>query len=327
MAYGPILNPQPVTDNDPELGLNWGTTALRDRLTAQRYTVLADSIADGLAPFWTIATGTGGTVFVTGGEGLIQSMATANGSAQMVSTAPAYFPGQVAWMNSAARFGDTGVIGNTRRIGVFTVLSGVPQDGCYFELSGSTLNAVTVKGGVATATTSGSWTKFSTAPFTLDTNYHSFEIRWTSNRADFYIDNALRHVATGGATTLTNTLNFPMTIQSINTTASTNEIIAVRNIGIGRFGTPDVQPVSFAGVQTVAIAGQVTPADSVTTLANQSLSEQLAQNNGAARATVHLLGQILAVLRGQVDTALGDEADTLIGEYLNPASRFTNLTN
>lgn len=229
---------------DQELGLSPALTALRDQQFAQRYTVLADSIADGFANFWSFTNTSGGTSAVSVGEGLVQTTATNGGLAQMVSTAPVYYPGQVAWLNSAIRFGDTGVAGSTLRIGACTVSGTTPQDGFYYELNGTTLNAVTVKSGVTTTVASTSWSKVASYPFTLDTNYHQFEIRWTSNRADFLIDNVLRHTASGGASSISGTLNFPIFIQASNVSAGVNRLIAVRNIGIGRFGTPDTQTVN-----------------------------------------------------------------------------------
>lgn len=231
-------NPLYTQDYDPEYSLGWGTTNLRDRLVAQRYTVLSDSIADGLASFWTSTVANGGTNTVVTGEGLLQTSANALGSAQLSSWNVPYHPGQSAWLNSAIRFGDTGSVGNIRRVGCFTVSGTTPQDGFYYELSGTTLNAVSVKGGVATAVASTSWTKFSTAPFTLTTNYHQLEIRFTSNGAQFYVDNVLRHTASGGATSITSTLNFPITLQNINSSGATNRVLACRNIGMGRFGLP-----------------------------------------------------------------------------------------
>lgn len=259
--YGQLV----TSDYDIEVGSAIGSTGLRDRLMAQRYTVQADSLADGLAGFWTTTTANGGTATSSGGEGLIQTSANANGSAQLSSTSVTYFPGQVGWFNSAVRMGDTGVANNTRRIGVFTVSGTTPQDGFYYELSGTTLNAVIVKAGSATATASSSWSRVSDAPFTLDANYHSFEIRYTANTVWFYIDNVLRHKVSGTNTSITATLNFPITIQSINVGASAaNRLIAVRNCGIGRFGDPS-QPVIESGTSAIAAIGMGggTPHDSV----------------------------------------------------------------
>jgi hypothetical protein len=227
-----------VSDLDPELNTTTGITTLRDRLVAQRYTVLADSVADGLAGFWTQSIANGGTITTTGGEGLLQTSANATGSSQLVSPAPAYFPGQSTWLNSAIRFGDTGSAGNVRRVGACTVSGTTPQDGFYFELNSTGISAVVVKAGVATSTPSASWSRAASAPFTVDTNYNSLEIRWTANRVDFYVNNSVRHTVIGTNTTLTSTLNFPILLQNINSSGATDRLLAVRNIGVGRFGTP-----------------------------------------------------------------------------------------
>ncbi len=245
-----------VAAADLEMATTPGLTSLRDGLVAQRYTVLADSIADGINATWTSTVANGGTTTSTGGEGLIQTSANAAGAALLVSTTVNYFPGQVSWFNSAVRFGDTGSAGNIRRIGVFTLSGTAPQEGYFFELNGTTLNAVVVKAGAMTAVASTSWSRFAVAPFTLDTNYHSFELRWTANSILFYVDNVLRHSVSGTTTPLTTTLNFPMAIQSINTSGATNRLIAVRNCGIGRFGTQDITPVTINNEPSATFRGR-----------------------------------------------------------------------
>lgn len=234
----------------PELNNSVANTSLRDLMVAQRYTVLADSLADGLATFWTSTTANGGTATSTGGEGVLQTSASATGSAQLTSTTIPYLPGQSAWLNSAVRFNDTGSAGNIRRLGVFTISGTTPQEGFYFELSGTTLNAVVVKAGTPTAVASTSWSRVASAPFTLTTNYHSFEIRFTANSVQFYVDNVIRHIHTGTTSAITTTLNFPITLQSINTSGATNRSINVRNIGYGRFGERPPIASSVVAFQT-----------------------------------------------------------------------------
>ena len=73
--------------------------------------------------------------------------------------------------------------------------------------------------------------------------------------------------------------------------------------------------------------GQLLAKMAPTDAAEQSVAELLLQLNGGMRAAVHVLTQILAVSRGFPDPAPGDEADALIGEYLNPANTWANLTN
>lgn len=229
---------QVVADKDTELGITPGYTGLRDRIVAERHTVLSDSLADGINTFWTQTLANGGTATSASGEGQLKTSTATNGSAVLQSTVVNYHPGQVAWLNSAMRFGDTGVAGNIRRLGMFTLSGSTPQEGFYFELNGTTLNAVVAKAGVATAVAVGSWSKFSQFPFTLDANYHSLEIRYTANTVWFYVDNILRHHVSGTTTPLTTTLNFPITLQNVKTSGATDITLAVRNIGTGRFGTP-----------------------------------------------------------------------------------------
>lgn len=245
--YGALV----TSDYDAEIGLSVGATQLRDRLMAERFTVIADSLADGLADFWTSTTANGGTATSTGGEGVISTSASATGSAQLVGRTVRYYPGQVAWFNSAVRFNDTGSAGNVRRIGVFTVSGTTPQDGFYYELDGTDLRACVVKAGVVQSNTiSTSWSRVADAPFTLDTNFHSFELRYTANTVWFIVDNVHRHRYSGTNSPITATLDFPKTIQSINTSGATDRLIAVRNCGIGGFGHPPTDNAWAPGLQT-----------------------------------------------------------------------------
>lgn len=147
---------------------------------------------------------------------------------------------------------------------MFTVSGTTPQQGFYFELNGTTLNAVTVKGGVATAVASTSWTKFSTAPFTLDANYVSFEIRYTANSVWFYINNVLRHNVSGTSASLTASLSLPITVTNVKTSGATDITFAIRNIGNGRFGEPGgtVAETGLSAVESRSVGGG-TPHDSV----------------------------------------------------------------
>lgn len=266
--------PLPTKESDGEIGLVGGLTNYRERVVAPRYTVLADSIADGLASFWTTTAASGGTATVTGGEGVIATSANAAGSIQITSSTPPYLPGQSAWLACSARFGDSGSAGNIRRIGAFTVSGTTPQDGFAFELNGTTFNFVTFKGGVATTVAAASWTKFSTAPFTIDANYHLWEFRWAANRVDVYIDNVHRHSVSPTGSAITNTLNFPITIQSINSSGATDRVVYIRNIGMGRFGTTD-NPITTYSYSVAGVIAINTVLMTIDCQSHRSLSIQL----------------------------------------------------
>lgn len=310
-AWHDLFGRSVISDLDPELSLSTGLTTYRERLVASRYTVLADSIADGLASFWTSTVANGGATTTAGGEGLVQTSTALNGSAQLSSTAPAYHPGQSAWLLAALRFGDTGMVGNTRRVGAFTTAATAPQDGFYFELSDMIFNAVTCKAGVATAVAVGLWSRAAAAPFTLDANYHLFELRWTANRADFYIDSVLRHTVIGTSAPITATLNFPMTVQSINTSGLTNNVIAVRNIGLGRFGVPEA--FSSAGPLSVAKAEDSAAADADVGIPAMAVRKAVPANTSNADGDYEMLQMSAGRLwtSATIDSALPAGSSTI----------------
>lgn len=229
---------QNVSQYSPELNNSVANTSLRDIQVAQRYTLIGDSFVDGLASIWT-STNSGGASApaVSGGEGVIDTGANATGVAQLTSVPLVYLPGQSHWFNSSLRFSDTGSAGNTRRVGPFTVSGTTPQDGFYFELTSSGIAAVSCKAGTPTSVAVGSWSRFAFDPFTLTTDYLSLEVRYTANSAQFYVNNILRHIVSGTSSGLTNSLNFPITLSSINTSGATSRAIYMRNVGLGRFGT------------------------------------------------------------------------------------------
>lgn len=230
--YGRVV----ITDKENELGVATGILSSREQTVAQKFILLADSLADAIGGFWTQATANGGTVTTSGGEGLLKTSTATNGSSQIVAPVIAHKPGQVSWMSSSVRFGDTGTAGDIRRFGMYTVSGTTPQDGFYFELNGTTLNAVTVKAGTATAVAQASWTRNGVAPFTLDTNYHGYEIRYGANTVWFYIDGILRHSVAATTSPLTAVLSLPMAATNIKTSGATDITLAMRNAGCGAYG-------------------------------------------------------------------------------------------
>lgn len=302
--------PFPVQQWDPETGLSLAFDSLRRQIVVNPYTVLADSVINGFNAWWVTTLASGGTATVTAGEGVLNTSASGTGSVQMQSPLVPYHPGQVHWFNSAFRLGDTGIAGNIRRWGYYTFNgSGVPQDGFAYELNGTTLNIVCYKNGTATFTVAvGSWSLFATAPFTLDTSYHQWEIQTTANSAYFYVDKKLRHIQSGGATPLTGLLDLPMSIQNINTTATTSPVIAVRNLGIGRLGQI---PVRLAGPSVINRSGTITTGGTAQTLAAAYVER-------AGMTVQNISSGILTLTEDGVTTA-----STTVGYRLNPGDTAT----
>ncbi len=261
MSYRKI---QDVSQKDSEMNLAAQITGFRHLVMAQTQTTMADSLADGINSFWTQLVANGGTIASTLGEGQLKTSTAVNGSAKLTSATINYYPGQANWMNGVLRFGDTGVAGNIRRVGLFTTSGDTPQEGFYYELDGTSFYAVTVKAGVATRVLSTAFSKFSTAPYTHDGNYSGYEIRYSGNTVWFYIGGVLRHSVTGTSTPLTTTLNLPITLQNIKTSGATDVTFAIRNIGVGSYGSPSGRVEETGHMSTPAQAvGGGTPHDSV----------------------------------------------------------------
>ena len=184
---------------------------------------------------------------------------------------------------------------------MFTVSGTTPQDGYYFELTGTTLNAVASKSGTPTAVASTSWTRYGTAPFTLDTNYHRYEIRYAGSYVLFVIDNVVRHALSHVTTTTrTATLNLPVTVQNTNAgSTATNETLALSGVALIRLGgsvdldmasrTPNV---SASGTGTGIPAVGVGPGfdlkgnpSNLGTASNSAITQAV---NGAAEVTVEI---------------------------------------
>ncbi len=206
-------------------------TPNRFAAVGKQQTILNDSFDTGItANLWTTTTASGGTVTTTSGETLLQTSANATGSALITTTiTPDLVAGATYVFTTQVRVGDTGLTANARRWGLYTLSGTTPQDGYYFELSGTTFNYVSAKAGTPTATASGAGNR--DGGFTIDTNYHRYDIYVFGDLVYFIVDGIARHVLSnvGVATTRTATLTLPITYQDTNSTSTaTNEVLAVR---------------------------------------------------------------------------------------------------
>lgn len=172
--------------------------------------------------FWTeTVTGTG-TVTQTAGTIALATGATANSTTQYQTVRIARFvPGQDNVCRVICQLGDTGVANNTRNWGAFNA-----NNGFFFQLTGTTLNIVSRKGGVDTATAKASWNGPGATAFTFNTNVHVYEIVMTYADVYFYIDHILVHSIVGenGTTFVTQSLDLPVTLQNNNSGGGTANV-------------------------------------------------------------------------------------------------------
>lgn len=199
-----------------------------DAAVSERISLLSYSFADGASldsQWWTTSAVGSGSATQSSGKVTLTTGATSNSTISITSTKDArYAHGTVNAFAVALRLGDTGTTNNTRRWGAFDA-----NDGYFFELSGTTLRAVSRK---ATADTTASITGV-----TLDTNYHIWEILYFGTDVMFYVDGVVIHRLQATTATLTASLTNPVRLEDNNSGGSTSVVtMDAREIGVARFG-------------------------------------------------------------------------------------------
>lgn len=118
-----------------------------------------------------------------------------------------FLPSHPTWFLGRFALGDTGAANNIRRWGVFDANNGI-----FFELNGATKRLVTRKAGTDTAIT----TFDAPANWTLDTNFHNYEMRISIGTIFFLIDNLLLHTASFPTTTWAATPHLRIGLETVN---------------------------------------------------------------------------------------------------------------
>lgn len=219
--------------------------------TDSRVRIFGDSLVEGSlgAPSWDTTLVGSGVVGGTG-ETTLSTGATANSSIVVRSRVVArYLTSSTHQLVVRVRVGDTGTANNVRRWGAFDA-----NNGYFFELSGTTLSAVTRRGGVDTKTESTSWDR----SFTLDTNYHNYSIVYFGLGVIFMVDGERKLLLPDGgtATPRTNSLDFKISFENTNSSGlASNLVLAARSAAIVRFGPslsrPRFSRINASGVTTL----------------------------------------------------------------------------
>jgi hypothetical protein len=122
---------------------------------------------------------------------------------------------------------------NVRRWGAFDATNGY-----FFEFDGTNLSLVCRKTSSDTnKISSGSFNGTVGSTYVLDTNCNMFEIYWTNKSAWFFINDILIHKFIGATTTLCDTTNLKVGLQTLNSGGNTGaNILEVRSSTINRLG-------------------------------------------------------------------------------------------
>jgi len=209
--------------------------------------------------FWTTNTSANGSVFqdirtsTTGGELSLTTNTTANGAARISSIRRGRY---VAGNSNYARFvvhtPDNGTVNNQRRWGVvdYTSITSI-TDGAYFELNGTTLSVVTMRGGTANRTSDGSFNGKWGTHYHIDSNTsHIYEIYYTTFSVLFSVDGVLLHNFSIGAYPWSNTPTLYIYADNVNSGGSVTDVILhIRTATIHRLG-PTLSSPKYVNIST-----------------------------------------------------------------------------
>ena len=221
---------------------NDAEVTLLDQLKVSQNVRLAGKVFDvsGFdSNFWSATGATGGTVVCSSGESTATSSGATGSVATITSVSTArYIAANMNYFRGQIRL-DSGQTGNVRQWGCGQIPL---TDGLCFQLSGTTFSVVTMSGGTGATTNSGSFNGTVSA-YTLDTNYHTYEIYYTMRTAKFVIDGVLIHTVSSSTGAQTQTRNFkPFVLNSNPSSSSAAANLYALTMMIARYGPPVTQP-------------------------------------------------------------------------------------
>ena len=204
--------------------------------------------------YFTPITSNGGTAVVLGGEVILSLTTTANSYAGIRTNSTARYMGSnMNYYRSVHRLGDIGAVNNVRRCGLCDTLPII--NGFFFQLSNTTFQVVSRKDSTDTVISSGSFNgngELVNQSYSLDTNFHTFEIYYTNRRVMFVVDGTPVHTIIATTTTLTASKHFKAFMDSINTGVGTAVTCSCATLTINRYGAQVSQPKTYyqAGITT-----------------------------------------------------------------------------
>lgn len=189
--------------------------------------------------FWT-ETVVNGSVTQAGGAVTLLTSAAINSSAKYVSVRTARFvPGSAQLFTAGMAMTVAPEAGNTRRIGCYNT-----TDGFYMEVAGTTFSVGYRKASSDTLVSSGSFNgNYGPSWSPSLSTYYKVQIEFTPLATIWYIDGVRLHaIKTAG---LSNTLTLPITMETINTTCSTDMDLICVGAYIARQGELLTNPTSY----------------------------------------------------------------------------------
>jgi len=229
-----------------------GSTMI-DQLMAATPIRLCGGVFNGSVPdsnFYEYSITANATGSITGNT-LALTTTTGSGSSIFAGTRSLarYMGASINSFRTVDRFGDTGTANNVRQFGVYNGLT--YTDGFFFRLSNTTFSIVSRTASSDTVVNSGSFNG-TVASWTVDTNFHTFEILYTNKVIEFYIDDVRIHSITETNVGICNTRHFKAFGSNVNTGVGSICNLYCQVISISRHGTATSQAKTYLQEGTTA---------------------------------------------------------------------------
>lgn len=254
----PVANPLPFsTSSDDRLktqttfiddyGFNAEFTPINEVRTIEPIKLVgATFIGATVDPnFWQTNLTGSGNVTQSAGNMLITTGTTVNSTSSVSSVRRARYVTGSSMRYRAILLQQAGTANNVRRWGVADYLPVFAvTDGAYFKLNGTTFGVAYMAGSMETDITSGSFNGVFGSTYTLDTNYHVYEIYWTNSKVYYVIDGQLLHTVTCTNFSWTSTPTLYIWADNRNSNGSTTAVTeTIKVMSIYRLGSLQTSPI------------------------------------------------------------------------------------
>lgn len=195
--------------------------------------------------FWITSVNNDGTVTQTDCEVTLATNTSSNGSSALYSVRRARYVSGFAQRYRTQIKLSSGVENNKRIWGV-AYGSTMPTitSGAYFELDGSIFSVVTMKSGIETRVSSGSFNGNLGLTFNPGTSNRSYEIYYNNGKVWFVVGDTLLHTVSASSVSWTSTLSFNIIMKNINSSdISSNNTMVCRVASIARLGPEHSEPI------------------------------------------------------------------------------------
>lgn len=248
---------------DPATNVNAFIDRFGNLRTANTKRILGSNFGSSIDTtyLYTITNNNDGTTTASNGVCTLATSVTANGNTNIVTKGKIrYLSGRNNLNRFIVRFGDTGGANNVREFGIY-----VDSNNEYvFRLTGSTFCVSFKKAGSNNTVNSGSFNGNGTSSggsWTVDTDFHSFEILVSGSRTIFIIDGEAIHTFFATTTSLITSLVGNLYASNVNSGgATTNRLLELLAISGNQIGDAVNNPIYYnyagaTGVETRTLKG------------------------------------------------------------------------